>query len=314
MFEKLFEHGGLSVDRLHALILLADEGSLIRAAKGDSGLQSRYSHYLKELSAYFGVELTERVGKTIRLTASGERLVRLTREHFQNLLRFRDEIQGRAPSFRLGTGDSLLQWLVIPEIAALRRPSGNVRFVLQNLGPEEIASRLADQRLDFGLVARDASLKGLTTKSVCRVRQLIVVPDQIGSRRGMLTLSQALLDCPHAGLIGQSNLRHSLEEIARSLGGHYEPELQCDSVSQCVAAVQTGRFAAVLPLWSWDTGTPLPHAICEDPMLDKLDRELALVWNPPLMKTRGSAAKQAADALASRITEKWGRTTEQHRN
>ena len=85
---------------------------------------------------------------------------------------------------------------MIPVIAALRRPSDNVRFVLQNLGPEEIASRLADQRLDFGLIARDASLKGLTTKSVCRVRQIIVVPDQIGSRRGMLTLRQAAFGLP----------------------------------------------------------------------------------------------------------------------
>src|ERR1700722_3519422 len=102
MFEELFERGGLSLERLHVLILLADEGSLIRAAKGDSGLQSRYSHYLKELSAYFGVDLTERVGKTVRLTACGETLLRLTREHFQNLVRFRDEVKGHVPSFRLG--------------------------------------------------------------------------------------------------------------------------------------------------------------------------------------------------------------------
>jgi DNA-binding transcriptional LysR family regulator len=314
MFETLFDRGGLSLERLHALILLADEGSLIRAAKGDSGLQSRYSHHLKELSAYFEVDLTERVGKTVRLTASGETLLRLTREHFQSLLRFRDEVQGRAPSFRLGAGDSLLQWLVIPTIAALRRTSNNIRFVIQNLAPEEIASRLADQRLDFGLVTRDASLKGLTTKSVCRVRQIIVVPDRIASRRGMLTLRQALLDCPHASLTGESSLRHSLEDIARSLRGHFEPELQCDSVSQCVAAVQTGRFAAVLPLWSWDTQTPLPHAICEDPRLERLDRELALVWNARLMKTRGSPARQAAEELTSRITEKWGWTTESRQN
>jgi DNA-binding transcriptional LysR family regulator len=173
---------------------------------------------------------------------------------------------------------------------------------------------LPDQRLDFGLIARAASRKGLTTRSVCRVRHIVVVPDQIGSRRGMLTLKQALLDCPHASLIGETTLRHALEEIARRLDGQFEPELQCDSVSQCVAAVQTGRFAAVLPLWSWDTDTPLPHAICEDPMLDKLDQELALVWNPRLMKTRGAAARQAAQALANRITEKWGRTTKEDRN
>ena len=152
MFENLFERGGLSLERLHALILLADEGSLIRAAKGDVGLQSRYSHHLKELSGYFGVELTERVGKTIRLTACGETLARLSREHFQNLVRFRDEIQGRAPTFRLGAGDSLLQWLVIPTIAALRRPSDNFRFLLQNLvtGRDCLAARGSATRLRAG--------------------------------------------------------------------------------------------------------------------------------------------------------------------
>ena len=98
MFEDLFSRGGLSLERLHALILLAEEGSLIRAAKGDSGLQSRYSHHLKELAVYFGVELTERVGKTVRLTANGEKLVQLSREHFQNIVRFRDEIRGAHPA------------------------------------------------------------------------------------------------------------------------------------------------------------------------------------------------------------------------
>jgi DNA-binding transcriptional LysR family regulator len=207
----------------------------------------------------------------------------------------------------------LLQWLVIPAIAALRRPDGNFRFVLQNLVPEEVVSRLADQRLDFGLAARDVSLKGLIAKPVCRVRHIIVVPDQIGARRGMLTLKQALLNCPHASLIGQSALQHSVEQIARGFGGHFEPELQCDSVSQCVAAVQTGLFAAVLPLWSWDAETAVPHAICDDPELGKLDQELMLVWHPRLMKTRRPAARQASELLASRMAEKWRGTTDRHR-
>lgn len=309
MFEKLFERGGLSMERLHALILLAEEGSLIGAAKGDPGLQSRYSHHLKELSTYFGTELTERVGKTVRLTANGLTLLRLAREHFQNLLWFRDEIQGSAPSFRIGAEDSLLQWLVIPAISAMRRASDNIRFELQNLGPEKVTSLLAEQLLDFGIISKGAPPNGLAARVVGRIRHLIVVPDQIGSRRGMLTLRHALLDCPHASLTGETTLRGSLQEIARNLGGRFEPELQCDSVSQCVAAVKTGRFAAVLPLWSWNMETALPHAICEDPVLDQLNQELALVWNPVLLKTRGSVGGRTAEALASQMSEK---TTELH--
>jgi len=313
MFEELFDRGGLSLERLHALVLLAEHGSLIRAANGDAGLQSRYSHHLKELSAFFGVELTERVGKSIRLTANGDEIVQLAREHFQDLVRFKRAVQRRPPSFRLGAMDSLLQWLVIPTIAALRRPKGNVQFVLHNLGPDEIISRLVDQRLDFGLIGSDASLKGLTTLALCRVQHFIVVPQQIGFRRGLLTLKQALLDCPHASLPRDSALRMSLDNVAQSVGGHFDPEIECDSVSQCVAAVQTGRFAAVLPIWSWDPTNPLSHTICEDPLLETLDQNLVLAWNPVLIKTRGAVAKHAAETLARQIIEDRGQTIDGNR-
>ena len=72
MYDDLFSTRGLSLERLHTLLKLSEAGSLIRAANNDIGQQSRLSHHLRELSEFFGVDLTERSGKTIKLTPAGE--------------------------------------------------------------------------------------------------------------------------------------------------------------------------------------------------------------------------------------------------
>lgn len=303
MFDDLFNRDGLSLDRLHTLIQLAEEGTLIRAAKGDIGLQSRYSHRLKDLSGFFGVALTDRVGKTIRLTEAGEQLVKLSREHFQSLMQFMHEARGSAMSFRLGSADSLLQWLAVPSVAGLRRPGAPLRFTLQNLGTEDIVARLQDQRLEFGLVSGDAILRGLKTKPICRVSYIIVVPYRISVRRGMLTLKQALLESPHVAMPRSSVTRQSIDRIAEKFGQRFDPLLECDSEAQCAAAVRTGQFAAVLPLWAWDSNTTVEHSICDDPGLESLDQRLVLAWHPRLMETRGAAADEVKKSLSTKLME-----------
>ena len=304
MYEELLNQRGLSLERLHALIQLGEEGSLIRAARGDAGVQSRYSHYLQELSAYFGVALTERVGKTIRLTAAGEELVRIAREQFQRLVQFKNDAAGTSMSFRIGSAESLLQWLVVPAVGLLRRLGANPRFTLQNLRAEQIVARLQDQRLEFGLVSSDVPLGGLKSKPVCSVSHMIVVPDRISPRGGgLLTLKQALLECPHAAMAPASFVRQSINGIAENLGERFDPALECDSEAECAAAVQTGNFAAVLPLWAWDSSTSLPHSICEDPKLELLDQKLVLVWHPRSIQTRGAAAGEVEKSLRAKLTE-----------
>jgi DNA-binding transcriptional LysR family regulator len=303
MFEELFSRDGLSLERLHALIQLGEEGSLTRAAKGDPGKQSRMSHRLKELSAFFGVALTDRVGRKIRLTEAGERLVKLAREHFQELTHFMLDSRGSSISYRLGSADSLVQWLAVPAVAKLRRPGAGVRFTLQNLRGEEIVDRLQDQRLEFGLVSNDVALHGLKSKAICRVGHIIVVPERVSIRRGLLTLKQALLDCPHAAMPPGYPMRQAVDQVAKSFGKRFEPQLECENEAQCAAAVRTGQFAAVLPLWAWESSTAIEHLVCEDPALAVLEQRLLLVWHPRLLVTRGSVAEQIKRALCAALSE-----------
>jgi len=153
MFDRLFARRGLSIDRLRVLCEVVDAGSIVRAAGDDPARQSQFSRQLKELEDFFEVELTRRQGKVLVLTDAGRELAQIARESIGRLHDFHARSAAQPVSFSIGAGDSLLQWLVLPRLAALQT---KVNLRVQNLRRAEITNRLHDLSLDFGLVRREA--------------------------------------------------------------------------------------------------------------------------------------------------------------
>jgi DNA-binding transcriptional LysR family regulator len=82
--------------------------------------------------------------------------------------------------------------------------------------------------------------------------------------------------------------------MAKSLGLLLAPALSCQSFPQTMAAVRSGRFAAIVPEMAiHDLPDGLIYRV-NDPLLDLLDREAMLAWNPRLVRVRPNAAKIAA--------------------
>lgn len=69
----------LEIRHLRSLIALADDGTLSRAAERVHLTQSALSHQLRALEEHYGTRIVERQGRSVRLTAPGERLVALAR-------------------------------------------------------------------------------------------------------------------------------------------------------------------------------------------------------------------------------------------
>jgi DNA-binding transcriptional LysR family regulator len=303
MFEKLLSEQGLSIERLHALVQLNECGSLIKAAGNDKGKQSRYSHYMRELSVFFGVELTTRVGKIVQLTPAGKGLAQIAQEHFQSLQQFRQNVRSQPRDFRIGAEDGLLQWLVIPTVGKLRRADHPFRLVLQSLEETVTVDMLVAQRLDFGLVRANVVPAVLKRVQVCTLRHAVVVPERLVPQRGLLTLKGALLDCPHAVVRTDDQMTQRINELAQSMDGQFQPALICDSVSHRVTAVRSGYYAAVLPLQSWKTDSHMPCHVVEGPSLGSLDKAVALAWHPRLMEVGGRVTSRMREILVAALKQ-----------
>jgi DNA-binding transcriptional LysR family regulator len=308
MFEDLFRTGGLSHERLNTLLKLSEKGSLIKAANDDLGKQSRLSHHLRELSEYFGVELTEKAGRSIKLTVAGQSLVQITREHFLALQSFRNHAIGAIPTLHIAAGDSLLQWLLVPAIGSVRRPNNPIRFKLSGLRTNEIVEHLNERRIDFGLLRANALQKPLKHVVISEQSYAIFVPQRLVPTRGMLTISAALLDCPHAAIGGDGQLLKQLGELAGKLGGVFIPEMVCDSIGQCVAAVETGVFAAVLPVQVRPSSSGKDYVVVEDDSLDTLKRQIALAWHPRTADVAGPLASKIRQSLVDALKQQGARS------
>jgi DNA-binding transcriptional LysR family regulator len=291
MFESLFSERGLSLDRLKVLIEVRDAGSIAQAAPGDPVRQSQYSRQLRELSEFFGCEVAQRRGKILKLTPGGERLAELAREQLRALDDFRSECKQQSVVFTLGAGDSLIQWLVIPRLGRVIDAFPGTHFATTNLRTNDIVQQLTDCRLDFGIVRKNAVGPGLKAVSLGTVNYVALVPQALIGRRKKIMLREVLSELPLATQTTDGQFTSGLREIAATLEVTLAPALSCQSFPQTMAAVRSGRFAAIVPeLAVSELDSQATHKISGD-ALRPLAREAMLAWNPRLIRVRPNAAR-----------------------
>lgn len=291
MYEKLFNKGGLSLDRLRALVEVANAGGISRAVS-EPARQSQYSRQLKELESFFGVELTRRDGKTLALTPAGEQLVLRVREHFKGLEEYLATTSNQATRFSLGAGDSLIQWLLIPRLPLIEKNMPPVKIELFNRKTDDIIRDLRDMKLDYGLVRANALKAGLQETPVFKMEFALFIPKAIAKEVSNDADPFQLLAGIPLAITESGAFAKTVEYLANKKKHILHSVLQCDSHPAVAAAVATGRYAAVLPLIA---KAVLPASSCHCIQSPKgfaaLARSISLAWNPRLDKINERAEK-----------------------
>jgi DNA-binding transcriptional LysR family regulator len=275
MFERLFAKRGLSLDRMKVLLEVGDAGSIVQAAGADPVRQSQYSRQLKELEEYFGVELTERRGRTISLTAAGSELASLIREHFIALGNFSRRMQDEPVPVFIGAGESIIHWVLIPLAGRLQADIPGIALRFLNCTSTDIGNRLAHRDLDLGILRTDATTAQMSRKPVGKVGFSLYVPDQLAHVCGKTKTPALLSRLPMAVLPGETSLGRMLHQIADKSGSAVNVRLECSSFTGLAKAVESGDYAAVLP----DYAAPhlaTAHQQIALPALKPLTRSLTL--------------------------------------
>ena len=303
MFNELFSRSGLSLDRLRSFLALAEAGSIAKAAPGDVTRQSQISRQTSDLEAFFGTELTERRGKSLVLSAAGQRFAMLVRQQLQDLDDFRKEQVQVKKAFTIGAGASILDWLVIPALGAVAEALGHATLRLETQRSSGLVERVKDGRIDFAIVREDAIREGLPRLPVLRQTFYLCVPRRL-LRRGA---PAAAIDDPKlwqtlpftAGRDGgQFDL--VLRQAIRDAGVDFQPTVECNSMLQVRQLVERGECAGVLPSAGVQGLSSKEIIIREFAPLKDYGRALALHWNERQMRRRGadeSTIKQLAAAL-----------------
>lgn len=304
MFDSLFARGGLSLDRLRSFLAVSEAGSIAKAAVGDLSRQALMSRQIRELEEFFGAELTVRQGKTLAISSAGVRLANLIRGQFQDLCDFQLEQENQAKAFCIGAGASILEWVMIPAAAKIRRALRDATLRFSSLRSRELIDGIRDGRLDFAIVREDAIPNGLPRLPILRVQFFICVSRSLfGSKpRSALENPEILKSLPFAANAGGGQLDQTFRRAMTEFCGTFRPAYECDSLLQVRELIVKGVCAGLLPTIGAQSLGAHEVTMREFGPLKDYGRHLALHWNERQMRRRGVAdttMAEIAKALAS---------------
>lgn len=307
MSNLLLARSGLTLDRLASFIAIADAGGLSAAAACDPVRQSQLSRQLKELEGFFGASLIERRRGLFRLTAAGRALLDIARPALTRLGDFQRRCEGEPTEVHLGAGESALVWLVTPRLKPLLDRHPGLAFTLHNLRSEDIAARLRDGRLDFGILRGTAVPAGCLALPANKADYALFVPRTAIPKAQPVTALQLLSRLPVASLEGSSSMSEALADWAAEQGLRLNVRVQCTSLLQAAAAVEHAGMAALLPVWAESALNPGRTTRVSLPALRTLNAPLRLVWSRRQAAIRpflAGLAKDLASALAADVHQR----------
>ena len=148
----------MELRQLDIFRILAHELNFTRAAERAHCVQSNVSVQIRGLEEELGVQLFERLGQRVRLTAHGQRLL----PYSERILRLLEEARaitqdGESPAGTLvvGSPESVLTYRLPPVLQMFRRKYPEVELVFRAVGSTELVPLLEQGQLDIGLVIDD---------------------------------------------------------------------------------------------------------------------------------------------------------------
>ncbi|MFO1477881.1 MAG: LysR family transcriptional regulator [Verrucomicrobiota bacterium] len=292
MFSKLFAESGLSLDRLKAFLAVAAAGSIVKAAAGDPVKQSQFSRQIKELEDFFRIQLVERHGKGIRLTASGKELARISRFFLLGLSNFQRGCLTEEQTFRVGASPTVIDQFLVPLLSQPGVVQGDTRYLLERAGEDEIERRLHDLTLDFGVTTRSEISRPLPLKEVRKWRLKLWVPEKLHKSEKAAQLAFA------EGRLPLAVAERDLAPCDTGFLDQHDRRLTCDTFLEAMAATKEGALASVLPdfLDPRGKGSPMRHV--RIPALESRVFHYRLAWNPRLLRLNPHATRRRDFLLA----------------
>lgn len=294
-FKSGMEHrsallAGISIERLQTLCAVVEAGSIAAAAGPDTNRQSQFSRQLKELEKALGTDLFDRIGKTLKPNEHGRRVALASQTFFTSLDEVMNAALARADTIRLGAGESVLRWWIMPQLGQLMAGQPQLRFELQNCRTEDALREVRTGGVDVAIVRSDSAADDLQKEEICIMRYVLAVPRALlQSRDGAEVFEGRPL--PFAELASDGLFSKIAKATAVTLGLKLQPVVRAQTFSLLMSAVESGTAAAFLPEVAVRVLPEERFAQVRAKGMGAMDRSLSLVWNRKVAESRVSVQR-----------------------
>lgn len=172
----------MEIRQLEIFCIMARELSFTKAATRANCVQSNVTVQIRSLERELGVPLFDRLGKQVRLTEHGKRLL----SYAERILHMMEEavavtVGEHLPigSFAIGSPESVLTYRLPPVLQKFRKTCPGVELVFRASGTAELIPQLEQGEVDLGLVIDETFQHAhLNVETLCdEPLKLLVRPD-----------------------------------------------------------------------------------------------------------------------------------------
>jgi DNA-binding transcriptional LysR family regulator len=204
----------LEADALRAFAVFAEHRNFTTAAAELRLSQPSLHVKVRKLADALGVELYQRDGRGLVLTAAGERLAGFAGESLQRVDDFLGDLREDLPVVRIAAGRATLRWVISPAIRAITRSGRPVRLITANR--DAALAALTAGQADLAFTAAQPPPPRLGSRQIASYPQVLVVParHRLATRKRVRLADLAELDLlvPPAGRPHRQALDRALFE------------------------------------------------------------------------------------------------------
>jgi DNA-binding transcriptional LysR family regulator len=236
---------------LEQFIAVAETGSIARAAERCHTVASAVSKRLSDLETSFGTALLVRGAKGVELTPAGHAFLARARGLLHQAQQLDDELRRHASGarghVRVFANISAIVEFLPAALASFLESHPDISIHLEEHVSTSVASGVADNLADFGILGNVAAIDGLTLTPF-RSDELVVVlkPDHPLSDNESLSFED-IVQLPLVGLHDNSSLHHLLSRGAADAGRPLNIRIRVTSFDAVCAMVAAGLGISVIP-------------------------------------------------------------------
>ena len=293
---ELFTNKGLSLERMKNFCHVAEVESFTQAAGGDPNKQTLYSRQIKELEQFFGAELFHRKGRTVTLSEQGKELHLLISEYFAVLEDFHERCSGELGSYTIGSGESVIQWWLIPMLDQIKNAFAKADVIFKNLRTRDIIEGIKKGEIDFGIIRKSSINPDLEHIPVGKLQFACFYPSnaQVKPKDEASLLSHF----PLAAMEGSGRYQDFLAELPTKHGVIVRKSVSCSSFPMMAKTLTSIPVAAILPTIARNELDADAYEMVQFESLKPLEQELCICWNKRMASMNPELAR-LGQALAT---------------